>query len=152
MGASIRARLVNLSKQRRQPLDLLLNNYVLERLLHRLSQTKHHDRFILKGAMLLTKWFEDTAFPTPDHLALLAAVIRVIARRKQLGQISFYVHRRWMAASKRYRANRTEARSYRRNRTTELLCAPRLEGAIPAWHAKNINARSRLLADYQKRS
>jgi hypothetical protein len=33
MGASVRARLLNLSKQRRQPFDLLLNNYVLERLL-----------------------------------------------------------------------------------------------------------------------
>jgi predicted nucleotidyltransferase component of viral defense system len=55
MGASVRARLLNLSKQRRQPFDLLLNNYVLERLLYRLSQTKHQDRFILKGAMLLTK-------------------------------------------------------------------------------------------------
>jgi hypothetical protein len=31
-----------------------------------LSQTKHHDRFILKGAMLLTKWFEDPLRPTRD--------------------------------------------------------------------------------------
>ncbi|WFU45821.1 nucleotidyl transferase AbiEii/AbiGii toxin family protein (plasmid) [Bradyrhizobium sp. CB82] len=66
MGASVRARLLNLSKQRRQPFDLLLNNYVLERLLYRLSQTKHHDRFILKGAILLTKWFEDPLRPTRD--------------------------------------------------------------------------------------
>jgi predicted nucleotidyltransferase component of viral defense system len=66
MGASVRARLLNLSKQRRQPFDLLLNNYILERLLYRLSQTKHHDRFILKGAMLLTKWFEDPLRPTRD--------------------------------------------------------------------------------------
>lgn len=66
MGASVRARLLNLSKQRRQPFDLLLNNYVLERLLYRLSQTKHHDRFVLKGAMLLTKWFEDPLRPTRD--------------------------------------------------------------------------------------
>src|SRR5712664_4620476 len=66
MGASVRARLLNLSKQRRQPFDLLLNNYVLERLLYRLSQTKHWDRFILKEAMLLTKWFEDPLRPTRD--------------------------------------------------------------------------------------
>ncbi len=66
MGASVRARLLNLSKQRRQPFDLLLNNYVLERLLYRLSQSKHRDRFILKGAMLLTKWFEDPLRPTRD--------------------------------------------------------------------------------------
>jgi predicted nucleotidyltransferase component of viral defense system len=66
MGASVRARLLNLSKQRRQPFDLLLNNYVLERLLYRLSQTQYRDRFILKGAMLLTKWFEDPLRPTRD--------------------------------------------------------------------------------------
>jgi predicted nucleotidyltransferase component of viral defense system len=66
MGASVRSRLLNISKQRSQPFDLLLNNYVLERLLYRLSQTGHRDRFILKGAMLLTKWFEDPLRPTRD--------------------------------------------------------------------------------------
>jgi len=51
MAASVRARLLNLSKQRRQPLDLLLTRYALERLLYRLSISKYRDRFILKGAM-----------------------------------------------------------------------------------------------------
>ena len=44
----------------------MLTNYVLERLLYRLSQSKHRNRFILKGAMLLTKWFEDPLRPTRD--------------------------------------------------------------------------------------
>jgi predicted nucleotidyltransferase component of viral defense system len=66
MGASVRARLLDLSKQRRQPLQLILNYYVLERLLYRLSQTRHRERFILKGAMLLTKWLDDTLRPTKD--------------------------------------------------------------------------------------
>jgi predicted nucleotidyltransferase component of viral defense system len=66
MGASVRARILNLSKQRRQPFQFLLTYYVLERLLYRLSQTKHRNRFILKGAMLLTKWFEDPLRPTRD--------------------------------------------------------------------------------------
>ena len=66
MDTSVRARLLNISKQRRQPFQLILNYYVLERLLYRLSQTKHRDRFILKGAMLLTKWFEDALRPTKD--------------------------------------------------------------------------------------
>jgi hypothetical protein len=61
MGASVRSRLLNLSKQRRQPFQLVLTYYVLERLLYRLSQTKHHDRFILKGAILLTKWFVEAS-------------------------------------------------------------------------------------------
>lgn len=66
MGASVRSRLLNISKQRRQTFQLVLTNFVLERLLYRLSQTKHRDRFILKGAMLLTKWFEDPLRPTQD--------------------------------------------------------------------------------------
>src|SRR5260370_1776085 len=66
MGASVRSRLLHISKQRRQPFQLGLTYYVLERLLYRLSQTKHRDRFILKGAMLLTKWFEDPLRPTKD--------------------------------------------------------------------------------------
>jgi predicted nucleotidyltransferase component of viral defense system len=66
IGASVRARLLNISKQRRQTFQLVLTHYVLERLLYRLSQTKHRDRFILKGAMLLTKWFEDPLRPTRD--------------------------------------------------------------------------------------
>jgi len=55
MGASVRARLLNISRERNQTFQLVLTYYVLERLLYRLSQTKHRDRFILKGAMLLTK-------------------------------------------------------------------------------------------------
>ena len=66
MGASVRGRLLNLSKQRRQTLQLVLTQYVNERLLYRLSQTNHRDRFILKGATLLTKWFEDPIRPTQD--------------------------------------------------------------------------------------
>src|SRR6266550_7412003 len=71
MGASVRARLLNISRERNQTFQLVLTYYVLERLLYRLSQTKHRDRFILKGAMLLTKWFDDPLRPTQD-LDLLA--------------------------------------------------------------------------------
>jgi predicted nucleotidyltransferase component of viral defense system len=66
MGASVRARLLNLSKQRHQPFQLILTYYVLERLLYRLSQTEHNNRLILKGAILLTKWLEDPHRPTRD--------------------------------------------------------------------------------------
>ena len=58
MGASVRARLLTLAKERRQPNDLLLTRYALERFLYRLSTTRHRDRFVLKGAMLMTTWFE----------------------------------------------------------------------------------------------
>lgn len=71
MGASVRARLLNLSKERNQPFQLLLTRYALERLLYRLSQTKYRDRFVLKGAMLLTTWIKTPFRPTGD-LDLLA--------------------------------------------------------------------------------
>ena len=71
MGASVRARLLTLAKERNQPNDLLLTRYALERLLYRLSISKHRDRFVLKGAILMTAWFTATFRPTRD-LDLLA--------------------------------------------------------------------------------
>jgi predicted nucleotidyltransferase component of viral defense system len=66
VGASVRARLLNLAKEGNQPFDLLLTRYVLERLLYRLSQSKHRDRFVLKGAILMTAWLDDPHRPTRD--------------------------------------------------------------------------------------
>lgn len=66
IGASVRARLLNLARQRAQPFQVLLTRFVLERLLYRLSLTPHRDRFVLKGAMLLTSWFADPLRPTQD--------------------------------------------------------------------------------------
>jgi predicted nucleotidyltransferase component of viral defense system len=65
-GASARARLLNLARQRRQPLDLLLTRFVLERLLYRLSISPHRSRFLLKGAILLATWLPDPYRPTRD--------------------------------------------------------------------------------------
>jgi predicted nucleotidyltransferase component of viral defense system len=64
--ASVRARLLNLARERNQPFDLLLTRYTLERFLYRLSVSKHRDRFVLKGAMLLTSTMNDPHRPTRD--------------------------------------------------------------------------------------
>ena len=66
IGASIRARLLNLAKERSQPFDLLLTRFALERFLYRLSISKYRERFVLKGAMLMTTWFDDPHRPTRD--------------------------------------------------------------------------------------
>jgi len=66
IGASVRARLRNIAAERNQPFDLLLTRYVLERLLYRLGKSPHKDRFVLKGAMLMTAWFDDPLRPTRD--------------------------------------------------------------------------------------
>jgi hypothetical protein len=49
----VRARLLNLAREKGQAFDLLLTRYAAERLLYRLSNTPHRDRFVLKGAMLM---------------------------------------------------------------------------------------------------
>jgi len=66
VGTSVRARLLTLARQKGQAFDLLLTRYANERLLHRLSLSPHRDRFVLKGAMLMTTWFDDPHRPTRD--------------------------------------------------------------------------------------
>ena len=56
MAASVRERLLKLAHTCGQPNGELLDRYCIERLLYRLSCSAHRDRFILKGAMLLTAW------------------------------------------------------------------------------------------------
>jgi len=66
LPASVRARLLALSKATGQTFDLVLTRFALERLLYRLSKSRYADRFVLKGAMLLTTWFDDPTRPTRD--------------------------------------------------------------------------------------
>jgi Nucleotidyl transferase AbiEii toxin, Type IV TA system len=66
LGASVRARLLRLAQQKGQSFELLLTRYAIERLLYRLSLSSHRDRFVLKGAMLMTSWFDDPHRPTRD--------------------------------------------------------------------------------------
>jgi len=66
LGASVRARLLRLSKENGQSFDLVLTRFALERLLFRLSQSPDADRFVLKGAMLMMSWFDDPHRGTRD--------------------------------------------------------------------------------------
>jgi predicted nucleotidyltransferase component of viral defense system len=66
VGASVRARLLSYARDNGQAFDLLLTRYAIERLLHRLSLSVHRDRFVLKGAMLMTTWFDAPHRPTRD--------------------------------------------------------------------------------------
>jgi Nucleotidyl transferase AbiEii toxin, Type IV TA system len=89
IGASVRARLLSLAKKRNQPFDLLLTRFAHERFLYRLSISPHRQRFVLKGAMLMTAWLEDPHRPTrdldllgfgdPDPGAVLAAFREICA-------------------------------------------------------------------------
>ena len=66
IGASVRARLLRISKEKDQNFDLILTHYAIERLLYRLAQSRHADRFVLKGAMLLMTWFDEPFRGTRD--------------------------------------------------------------------------------------
>ena len=66
LGASVRARLLQLAKASGQSFDLVLTRFALERLLFRLSESPHAGRFVLKGAMLMMSWFDDPHRGTRD--------------------------------------------------------------------------------------
>lgn len=66
LAASVKARLQNEAARRGEDFNLLLLRYGIERLLFRLSQSPHADRFLLKGAMLFVVWDEKTHRPTRD--------------------------------------------------------------------------------------
>jgi hypothetical protein len=66
MGASVRARLLTIARERNQLFHFVLTRFVLERLLYRLTLTSYRDRFALKGAMLTATWFADPHRPTRE--------------------------------------------------------------------------------------
>ncbi|NBW09145.1 MAG: nucleotidyl transferase AbiEii/AbiGii toxin family protein [Caulobacteraceae bacterium] len=66
VAASVRSRLLSHAKATGLSFDQVLTRFVLERLLFRLAASQHADRFVLKGAMLLTSWFDDPLRPTRD--------------------------------------------------------------------------------------
>ena len=57
-AASIRARLLNVAKAQGVDFNQVLVRFALERILYRLTQSPHADRFLLKGALLFTLWYD----------------------------------------------------------------------------------------------
>ena len=66
LPASVRQRLLTLSRNRQEPFNATLVRYAIERLLYRLSMSPYADRFLLKGAMLFAIWSETLHRPTQD--------------------------------------------------------------------------------------
>ena len=90
VGASVRARLLNASKESGQNYQLILTRYANERLRYRLAQSEHVGRFDLKGAVLLMTWFDESFRGTrdvdllghgdPDPAAVLNVFQDILAR------------------------------------------------------------------------
>jgi len=66
IGASVRARIHNKAQADKVSTQFLLTRYALERLLYRLSVSKHRDHFLLKGALLFDLWYDVPLRPTRD--------------------------------------------------------------------------------------
>lgn len=66
LPASVQARLQNHAKATNQDYNRILERYALERYLYRLSKSKHADRFVLKGALMMLVWLGETIRPTRD--------------------------------------------------------------------------------------
>ena len=50
---SLKARIRNIAKQKNIPAQVILQNYMFERLLVRLSKSEYKGKFLLKGGMLV---------------------------------------------------------------------------------------------------
>ena len=66
VGASVRARLLERSRDTGEGFQFVLQRYGAERFLHRLGESPYRERFVLKGAMLLALWSEAIYRPTRD--------------------------------------------------------------------------------------
>ncbi len=66
VAASVRQRLLNLSRAEGEDYQKVLLRYAIERLLYRLSRSSHHRRFVLKGATLFTLWSDAPHRSTQD--------------------------------------------------------------------------------------
>ncbi len=66
IAASVRQRLLNLARERREDFNFVLRQYGMQRLLYRLSVSEYADSFLLKGALLFWVWQEQFHRPTLD--------------------------------------------------------------------------------------
>ncbi|MFT6178207.1 MAG: putative nucleotidyltransferase component of viral defense system [Akkermansiaceae bacterium] len=66
VAASVRARLLNLSRVEGVPLNALMERYAIGRFLYRLAQSQYRESFVLKGAQLFRIWEAEQHRPTRD--------------------------------------------------------------------------------------
>ena len=66
IAQSVHQRLLTQAKDSSRPFNELLQHYAIERFLYRLGQSKHAEKLLLKGALLLRVWQIPMARPTMD--------------------------------------------------------------------------------------
>jgi predicted nucleotidyltransferase component of viral defense system len=87
VGASVRQRLLNKARETGRPFGEILQYFAMERFLYRLSKSEYADKFVLKGALMLTAWNAPLLRPTMDidllgrignDIGAMAAIVREI--------------------------------------------------------------------------
>jgi hypothetical protein len=90
VGASVRQRLLNKARETGRPFSEILQYFAMERFLYRLSKSEHADKFVLKGALMLTAWNAPLLRPTMDidllgqisnDLGAMVAIVRQICAK-----------------------------------------------------------------------
>lgn len=66
VAASVRQRLLNEARATSRPFNEILQYFAMERFLYRLSMWPHAEKFVLKGALMLTVWEVSLTRPTKD--------------------------------------------------------------------------------------
>ncbi|MFH0800565.1 MAG: nucleotidyl transferase AbiEii/AbiGii toxin family protein [Pseudomonadota bacterium] len=66
MAHSVHQRLLNVARGTMRPFNELLQHYAIERFLYRIGRSKHAEKLLLKGALLLRVWNVPMARPTMD--------------------------------------------------------------------------------------
>lgn len=66
LSACVHQLLLNKARHTNRPFNELLQYYVMERFLYRLSKSPHAVKFILKGALMFTAWKLESYRPTMD--------------------------------------------------------------------------------------
>ena len=66
VAVSVHRRLLNKAREAGRPFNELLQYYAMERFLYRLSMSSYANRFVLKGALMLTVWQALLSRPTRD--------------------------------------------------------------------------------------
>ena len=66
VAQSVHQRLLTRAQKEGRPFNELLQHYAIERFLYRLGQSRHSEKLLLKGALLLRAWKMPMARPTMD--------------------------------------------------------------------------------------
>lgn len=66
VAASVGQKLRNIARERNEDFALVLTKFALERVLFRLSESKHRNVFVLKGALLFELWTQERYRATRD--------------------------------------------------------------------------------------